>query len=88
MNGLTWRRQYSVGDYILDFYCPKLHLAIELDGSPHYTIEGSISDLDRDEWLLNNHQIEVIRIENKEIFEQYEQIRAYLLAIVTEKLEK
>ena len=33
--GLKFFRQYSVGAYIVDFYCPKLKLAIELDGGQH-----------------------------------------------------
>lgn len=33
--GLRFVRQYSVGPYILDFYCPVLKLAIELDGGQH-----------------------------------------------------
>lgn len=35
MDGLKFFRQYSVGKYILDFYCPKYKLAIEADGSQH-----------------------------------------------------
>ena len=34
--GEKFRRQHSVGPYILDFYCPRIKLAIELDGSNHY----------------------------------------------------
>ncbi|MGZ7042759.1 MAG: endonuclease domain-containing protein [Thermoanaerobaculia bacterium] len=30
--GLKWRRQHPLGKYILDFYCPELKLALELDG--------------------------------------------------------
>lgn len=35
--GLRWRRQYGVGPYILDFYCPSMRLCIELDGEVHNT---------------------------------------------------
>ncbi len=35
--GLKFRRQYSVGPYILDFYCPEKKLCIELDGGQHAT---------------------------------------------------
>jgi very-short-patch-repair endonuclease len=51
IEGMRWRRQFSVGPYILDFYCPQLRLCIELDGAPHYTLEGSEHDNHRDEWL-------------------------------------
>jgi very-short-patch-repair endonuclease len=36
IEGLKFFRQYSVGKYILDFYCPKYRLAIEADGSQHF----------------------------------------------------
>ena len=39
IDGVRFRRQFSVGEYILDFYCPELKLGIELDGQGHYTIE-------------------------------------------------
>ena len=38
--GVRFRRQYGIGRYIVDFYCPKLRLVIELDGDQHYTKEG------------------------------------------------
>ena len=38
--GYKFRRQYSVGPFILDFYCPTLRLAIELDGSQHLEPEN------------------------------------------------
>lgn len=33
--GLKFRRQYSVDQYIVDFYCPELKLAVEIDGESH-----------------------------------------------------
>ena len=33
--GVKFRRQVSVGKYVVDFYCPSLHLAIEVDGASH-----------------------------------------------------
>ncbi len=35
--GFKFRRQYSVRDYIIDFYCPAKRLVVELDGSQHKT---------------------------------------------------
>jgi len=37
LSGLKFFRQYSVGSYILDFYCPAVRLGIEADGSQHGT---------------------------------------------------
>ncbi|MDY2943249.1 MAG: endonuclease domain-containing protein, partial [Paludibacteraceae bacterium] len=69
INGLQFRRQFSVENDILDFYCPKLRLAIELDGDYHF--HGWQRDLDRqrDENLWLKHGIYVLRFENKIVFE-------------------
>lgn len=65
--GKKFRRQHSVGNYVLDFYCPQEKLAIELDGEHHFTPEGLAYDQDRTNYL--NHQgIRVIRFENDEVF--------------------
>lgn len=45
VNGLKFRRQYGVGVYVLDFYCPELRLAIELDGDSHYSELGVQHDI-------------------------------------------
>ena len=68
IDGARFRRQFSVGEYILDFYCPELKLGIELDGQGHYTIEGSLRDGSRDN-RLSARGITVLRIENRAIFE-------------------
>ncbi len=63
-----FRRQHSVGNYILDFYCPSEKLAIELDGEFHFTPEGVEYDKKRTEYI-NNFNIKVVRFENKLVFE-------------------
>ena len=65
--GTKWRRQVSIGNYIVDFYCPKAHLCIELDGEDHYTILGDTKDYDRTEYLKSKG-LNVIRFENCEIW--------------------
>ena len=78
VEGMRWRRQFSVGPYILDFYCPQLRLCIELDGAQHYTMQGSENDLLREEWLLREHGIRTIRFENKDIFINHEGVIEYI----------
>ena len=51
ISGLRFLRQYSVGPYILDFYCPKIRLGIEIDGSVHKEKEARIYDKDREKFL-------------------------------------
>ena len=54
-------RQRPIDQYIVDFYCSKAHLVIELDGSQHYTQEGIEYDTIRTE-ILEKYQLKVIRL--------------------------
>lgn len=47
MIGYKFKRQYSVDQYVIDFYCPKLKLAVEIDGSGHNSSEQKKYDADR-----------------------------------------
>ena len=67
--GLKFRRQYSVDNYILDFYCTRLKLAIELDGDYHFHLGQPVSDKQRDEYLLQQYGIKTLRFENQVVFE-------------------
>ncbi len=71
LEGRKFRRQHSIGNYILDFYCPQEKLGIELDGKGHYSDNGFEADEARTEYL-NSLNIKIIRFENKEVFEQLE----------------
>src|SRR5688572_23095747 len=66
-----FRRQHSFGKYILDFYCPKESLAVELDGRHHFSDAGFVADSERTVFLESNG-IRVLRFENKDVFEQLE----------------
>lgn len=60
----TFRRQHSIGKYIVDFYCAKKKLVIELDGGQHFTQKEY--DTERTEYL-HTLGIRVIRVWNDEI---------------------
>ncbi len=66
IQGCRFRRQYSVGPYILDFYCPSLKLAIELDGASHDSDDAQEYDAERQRYIeaLN---IRFLRFTNTEI---------------------
>ena len=65
--GRKFRRQHSVGRYILDFYCPSEKLAVELDGEDHFMPWGITYDNERKRYL-NRVGIKVIRFENEDVF--------------------
>ena len=75
LEGRKFRRQHSVGKYILDFYCPTERLAIELDGEHHFTDEGMEYDQKRTE-CLDSFNIRVLRFENHEVFQSPEGVLA------------
>ena len=68
LDGRKFRRQHSVGDYILDFYCPSEKLAVELDGSSHDDDAAQSYDELRTVFL-NRVGIKVIRFQNDEVFD-------------------
>ncbi len=59
-------RQYSVDSYVIDFYCARLKLAIEVDGDIHDLLDQKKYDKDRQEYL-ENFGINFIRIKNDEL---------------------
>jgi very-short-patch-repair endonuclease len=67
--GRKFRRQHSVGNYILDFYCPSEKLAIELDGEVHFNETAREYDYER-KLFLEHYGIKVLRFENKLVFEE------------------
>ena len=85
--GVKFRRQFSVGPYILDFYCPRLKICIELDGDHHYSRQGYEHDLTRNTYLSHEHGITILRYENKDVFKFPEMIRAEITNLVKEKLD-
>jgi len=72
-------RQYSVGPYILDFYCPEIKLAVEMDGGQHNLPENREYDTARTEYL-QAHGIKVLRFWNNEVMKEIEGVLARLEA--------
>jgi very-short-patch-repair endonuclease len=71
LDGRKFRRQHSIGNFILDFYCPEEKLAIELDGEDHYWDEGMKRDKIKTSYI-KSHGIEILRFENKLVFKDQE----------------
>jgi len=66
--GRKFRRQQSIQNYIVDFYCPQEKLIIELDGQSHFDVGGQVYDEHRDEILIALG-FTILHFENKMIFE-------------------
>jgi very-short-patch-repair endonuclease len=81
---LKFRRQHPVGNYVLDFYCPKLKLGIEVDGEIHKQPEQVLLDTQRTK-ALNNLGIYVLRFTNAEIVEDIDQVIEKILDFIEAK---
>lgn len=65
LDGAYFRRQHAVGPYILDFYCAKSKLAIEIDGDSH--LEQGQYDAERTRWLESEKGMRVLRFSNQDV---------------------
>ncbi len=66
IGGEKFKRQFSIGRYAVDFYCPKLNLAIEIDGNYHLSPKTKEYDIDRQEFI-ESLGINFLRFSNKEV---------------------
>jgi very-short-patch-repair endonuclease len=80
--GMKFFRQYSIGPYILDFYCPTMKLAVELDGGQHNRYESREYDVARSKYL-KVQEVEVIRFWNHEVLLDMESVLSELGLKVT-----
>ena len=68
ISGYRFRRQYSVGPYVLDFYCPALKLAVEIDGDSHF-IGDAIEDDKRRQSFIESFGIHFLRFTNQGVYD-------------------
>ena len=80
-------RQKILGKYIADFYCAKVNLVIELDGSGHYTKIGIEKDNERTKYL-EKYGITVIRIPNNEVNNNFRGVCEYIDNFVLQSLSQ
>ena len=69
-----FHRQRIIGNYIVDFYCPQLRLAIEIDGYQHFYEENIEYDSKRTEYI-ESQDIYILRFENTEVNKDIEYVR-------------
>lgn len=83
MEGIKFRRQEPVGNYIVDFICFDRRIIIEIDGGQHARDENVNKDKERDEWL-RNQGFKVLRFWNNDVLNNingvWEVIRKHVFA--------
>ena len=82
---VKFQRQKSIGNYIVDFYCAKAKLVIELDGGGHYTDEQIKNDEFRTKYL-NNMGLKVLRICNIDIDDDFYNVCEHIDRVVSQSL--
>ena len=85
--GLQFRRQHPINIFIGDFYCVRIKLLIEVDGSIHEIIEYKEHDQGRSE-ILNDFGITVIRFTNEQIIEETDSIIEQIKTIAKKLLDE
>lgn len=81
INGFKFRRQHPIGLYVADFYCHKVRLIVEIDGSIHNQQEVQIQDKIREDDIIQ-WGYKIIRFTNKEVHQSIEKV----LDIITNKI--
>ena len=85
--GLQFRRQHPINIFIADFYCAKIKLVIEIDGSIHDITEYQEHDRGRSE-ILNDFGITVIRFTNEQIIEKIDSTVEQIETVVQKLLSQ
>jgi very-short-patch-repair endonuclease len=67
LENTKFRRQYSIDQFVIDFYCPDIKLAIELDGSSHFSKDQFPYDIEREKYI-KSFGIKIQRFTNEEIY--------------------
>jgi very-short-patch-repair endonuclease len=73
LRGYQFYRQKPIGNYILDFYCPKVKLVIEIDGGQHYSSEGKQKDEIRDNYM-EQMGLKALRFSDIEVFKNLDEV--------------
>jgi len=74
LNARKFRRQHSIGNYIVDFYCASEKLVIKLDGNPHGEYHKIEKDKKRDQYL-EVLGFSILRFENRLVFQEPEFVK-------------
>jgi len=83
LDGLKFRRQHPINRFVVDFYCHKYKLVIELDGSIHEKEEVKARDAEREN-ELKSYGLNILRFDNSEVISNFVGVLNKIREIVTE----
>ena len=81
---IQFKRQYPIGNYIVDFYCYKARLVVELDGSQHCEPEAISYDQKRTQFLQQKG-LYILRISNLDVMKNFDGVRQNIDMTVRER---
>lgn len=73
INGYQFFRQRPIGNYIVDFYCPRAKLVVEIDGGQHFEGDNIVRDIIRDAFMKGLN-LRVMRFTNLDILKNIENV--------------
>jgi len=77
-NGMRFRHEHPAGPYVLDFFCPRFKLAVEVDGEAHEYGDRPQRDEARDGWLLTQG-VRTLRIPAQEVLSNLEGVIQHIV---------
>ena len=84
---IRFQRQKAIDNFIVDFYCHKAKLVIEIDGSQHFNEKGMQKDSFRTE-ILEGYDLKVIRFTNRHIDKNFKAVCQYIDDVVKASLRE
>lgn len=83
LDGMKFRRQHSIGRYVVDFYCPDARLAVELDGTFHGSEKQAVKDSLKQDYI-EGLGITILRFYNDDVLKNIEGVLTAILAAKTD----
>ncbi len=84
IKGYKFRRQVSIGNYIVDFYCPEAKLVIEVDGDSHFDPKTEIKDEERNR-ILSDYGLRCIRFTNLDVIKNIEEVVPIIMKMLPDR---
>lgn len=84
---IKFYNQRVIDKFVVDFYCSRAKLVIEVDGSQHYTQEGAAHDRERTA-ILSKHELKVLRFSNLEIDRDFQAVCEMIHQTVEEQIAR
>lgn len=84
---VRFQRQKAIGTFIVDFYCHSAKLIVEIDGSQHFSVQGSAYDAQRTK-QLEEYSVAVIRFSNYDVNTNFDGVCMEIDRVVMERLEQ